>query len=455
MLKAEKFFFYLLVFFLSFQTRHIFYQWGQYFNEWNAGYLYATDILILALIFFWLVRGLDVKFKKTEAALVVFLILSGLSLISAKNFWLGAYGWVKLAEFSLLFLYVKYNFAAFYSLGKFFAVFAASAILQSVIAIGQFIKQGSLGLKFLTESPLAPNIAAMAKIDLGGQKIIRAYGLTPHPNILAAILMLAIFGLAFLLVNNYKNMRRYQKIAGSAGLVALSAALFFTFSRAVAAIGFAFFLLWLAKLWRQKEYKKPAVIIFLLFAVCYSLLAIFYWSYFSARYNPENLSGSQALDLRVFYNEVAIKLIKQSPFLGVGQGNFTVAFNDYQVIGKYYAQFQTWMFQPAHNVYLLIAAEVGILGLIYFLLFLLAIWQQTKKSSPPQPADCLFYLFCFIIISALFDHFFWTLQQGQIIFWLFLGILMSMSLSPRSLTDKASPSGGEDCAFNSHQGHLY
>ena len=95
----------------------------------------------------------------------------------------------------------------------------------------------------------------------------------------------------------------------------------------------------------------------------------------------------------------------------------------------------SWIHQPVHNIYLLIASETGLIGLILFLVF---IFQLFRKIIG-QEYFLLLIVFSFLFIG-LFDHFFWTLQQGQLMFWLTLGIMGAGC--PHSLTDKAYPSGG-------------
>lgn len=445
--KVEKPFFYLLIFFLPLQVRYIFYQWGAQFNEWQAVYLYASDILLLIILFLWLLRklrgeNLGIKIGRAEIALGLFLIVAGISGLVAGSRWLSVYSFAKFLEFALLFLYIKYNFSKLFSLERFFQVFILSALLQSLVAVAQFIKQKSLGLKFLAESPLSPEIPGVAKIMVAGEKIIRVYGTVPHPNILAVILVLAIFGLAYLFIVRYHSLSQYKKIAYGTIFFLLFLGLFLTFARVVTIIGFACLIFWLFRLWQKTEHKKPAQIIFALLVIVYCSLVIPFWSYFSARYDMSSAGESQSLNLRVFYNQVALKFIKQEPFLGVGPGNFVWSLNDYRIVGQYYAQLQPWMYQPAHNIYLLIAAEIGILGLIYFLWFLFSLWWRATKRVLSASQDCLIYIFYFIIITGLFDHFWWDLQQGQIMFWLFLGLLAGLNLSPYSSTDRAQPSGG-------------
>ena len=444
LLKIEKIVFCLLVFFAFFQGRVIWHIFGTQFNEWTSAYLYLTDILIAAVIFLWLLRiyknlrweNIKRGFRSTEIVLGVFLAVSALSIIVSNKFYLSFYSFVKIFEMALLFIYVSRNFKSLFSLERFWQIFIASASAQSVVAIIQSVNQKSLGLKYLFESPLSSSIAGVAKIDVAGQKIIRAYGLTPHPNILAAILILALFGLVYLFLKNYRSLKKWHKLIYIAALVLNSTALFFTFSRGVTLIGILALICWVMIIFfRQKNYRREIIIFFASLIVVFSLLSIIFWSWTFARYNPDIIGQSQALNLRTYYNNVALHLIRGSPIFGIGQGNFVWTSSSLGLL-------ENWMYQPVHNIYLLIGSETGILGLAFFLSFLFILWRRAKKAAITPPQNCLIYIFYFIITIGLFDHFWWDLQQGQILFWLFLGVLSSFHLSPHSLTDKARPSGG-------------
>ena len=53
--------------------------------------------------------------------------------------------------------------------------------------------------------------------------------------------------------------------------------------------------------------------------------------------------------------------------------------------------------------------------------------EALLRGSPDSSlamTSLLFIIFCFLFI-AFFDHFFWILQQGQLMFWLVLGMLAS------------------------------
>ncbi|MFH1671456.1 MAG: O-antigen ligase family protein [Candidatus Portnoybacteria bacterium] len=428
MILIEKLLFYSLIFFLPFQTRKILAQWpaspvggGDSFNEWTSVYLYLTDILILLIfaLWFWRLRKqgfsknlnwewLDNKIRGPEFWLVIFIIVSFISLSQAGNIQLGFYQWLKLLEFVLLFFYLRFNFNSLFSLKCLFQILVASGFIQSIIALSQFINQRSLGLTILRESPLGINIDGVAKIATNGFKMIRAYGGLPHPNLLAVFLFVCLFSLIYLWLNKKHSFRNY--IILSIVFFFFFFGLFLTFSRLIIFTFIVFSFIYLVL--NFKKHKKQILVLFLLFTVHCSLFTVLAWPEISSRFQIS--SGEQAVGLRSFYNQTSFSVIKEHPFLGIGSGNFV------WTVRQMFSLLPAWVFQPVHNIYLLIGSETGLIGLMAFLMFLFQLFR--KKESGYW---LLFIGYSFLFIG-LFDHFFWTLQQGQLIFWLVLGLLTTI-----------------------------
>ncbi len=434
----EKLFFYLLIFCLPFQTRKILYQWGGDFSEWSSVYLYLTDLLILSIFLFWFWRKRKDRFFKKGLAigrfqeimkspnfwLVIFLIISLISLVQAKNIQLGFYHWFKLLELAGLFFYLKYNFRQLFNFERVAQILMASGLVQSFIAFGQYTSQKSLGLRYLLESPLSPETAGVAKIVIEGIKMIRPYGSLPHPNLLAAFFILSIFCFYFLWLN-----KKHSFIKNCFLLTVFCLLLFalgLTFSRLIiftfllASLIYFIFLFWRVIQMPDKELFKRIVSVFLLFIVFCCLFTVLAWPEISSRWSIS--LTEQSVSLRTFYNQTAFSIIKEHPWLGIGLGNFVWEIREILHL------LSAWLHQPVHNIYLLIASETGLIGLVFFLIFILkALWPERGQSPSRRPMFnyCLvFVIFSFLFI-ALFDHFFWTLQQGQIMFWLVLGITAS------------------------------
>jgi len=436
----EKTIFYLLVFFLPFQTRKIIYQFTDSFNEWQAIFVFLTDFLIWALILSWAWRLRKKRFLKNlgwgwlrkkiiqplDLVIVLFLLIGFISLRQAVNISLGFFVWFKLLEFILFFFYLKNNFQ-FFDLTKVVSCWIGSGVFQSLIGIGQFIQQKSLGLRYLGESILRPDLAGVAKIDYLNQKIIRAYGTFPHPNVLAVFLMVALLFFYFLWLKNQFSWRK--KVLLLITYFLLLTGLFFTFSRGIILVFLVLVLLsWL--FFFKKAPQKIMGLILFSFLIGFVLI-YFYWPLFITRWHFSLVE--QSVKLRIFYQEMSFQLIKEFPFLGIGIGQFV------SETAQRFDLIKPWVHQPVHNLYLLIASELGLIGLFVFLWFILLVlvqffsfWKRRKEISLERLNFGLITgLLCLgFLMIGLFDHFFWTLHQGQLIFWFIFGLWVNLNRSP-------------------------
>ena len=85
--------------------------------------------------------------------------------------------------------------------------------------------------------------------------------------------------------------------------------------------------------------------------------------------------------------QVAIRMITDSPFLGIG-------LNNYLIVGPNYGMSESLIRfgRPVHNQYLMIAAETGVIGLTVFLMLLVFWWQLTRKAFVPCQSAQLCWL---------------------------------------------------------------
>lgn len=293
-------------------------------------------------------------------------------------------------------------------------------IFQSLIGISQFILDRSLGLKILGESIIGPNLPGVAKIVVSGMKHIRAYGTFPHPNILAGFLVIQIVLLISLLAKrSKKNTPIEDKVPHETILARIPTWFFFvalfintgcfflTFSRSaflsLFLVGLALLLIKLAYAGRR-IWLIMATIVFVL---------LFHGFFYASRHSDNFFFSTQSLKERNQYLNVSRKTIAEHPLTGVGLGQFvfqeTVSRPDW--VG--------WQYQPVHNIYLLITSELGIVGLMLFLFFLLTFLIKYCNINY-LPNLLTMKPYCIIISSFLlisfFDHYFWDIKLGMIIF---------------------------------------
>lgn len=455
MKKTIEYLFYLFVFLLPWQTRWIWHQGKLNEGLWEYGTysLYGTEIffgIILVLFLFWRVAvckrgngiaGFSLRQKthtkvcySTKREILKFvisslLVISFLSIFWAQNKGLAFYASIKLFEGTLLFWIVSTIKFRFTKLG---IVFVSSALIQAGLGIWQFLNQFSFANKWLGMALLSPAQGGISVVEGTAGRWLRAYGSLPHPNILAGWLVIGLFvllGLAFRFAVQKKsfwkalhpNFRLSIFIYWSC--VVIVTGLFFTFSREAwlaLAIGLLFF-------WIIVLIKKQAGIFYKLLATGLAtiiVLSIIFWPLLSTR-----LSGQDRLEVksqfeRATYLEQSFQLIKKHPILGMGIGNYTLA-----VHNEINPDLKSWDYQPVHNLYLLILAELGMVGLAIFVWLIIKVVRKLKITS--QAVWPLVYssVVFVVLIIGFFDHYLWTLHFGIMIFWLILGLAFKDSKS--------------------------
>jgi hypothetical protein len=415
--KVEKYLFYALLVCIPISIRHIFNYEAFGFIEWQAIYIYATDILFLILLGWALYKGVRPKVMRADYFLILFVLVSGFSIKNAIDIKTAWFHFIKLFEFILFYFYIKDYIIKRFELVDCFTALVFGGIFQSIISIIQFINQRSLGLKYLGESPLFQNQTGIAAFIVNGQKIIRAYGTTPHSNVLAAYLFLAIFSFYFITI--YYERSRLWFIAY---LIMLWAFLL-TFSRVIISLWLLGFIIrtllifypkFKKKYWLNEKIHRRLLTLFTVTIIIAATFISLYWPYVINR--SQITSNDEAIQLRILYNNESLR---SKNLLGLGIGNFV------PWLMKQDLHLSHGLYQPVHNIYLLVYSEVGIIGLVLFLIFLglnlYNFYQETKFKKLYHFS--FFLVIISILIMGLFDHFLWTIQTGQFIFWLTLGLM--------------------------------
>lgn len=410
---------YLFLVMLPVQARHIFgfEPWG--FVEWNARVIYATDILF-ALLLLMAARRLVREILKPDLidfCAMALAVAAALSIPGSIHRPVSLFHLVKLIEGLLLFWYVRH-----YALLRFPAIrsleaFLAGSILQAGIAIAQFMRQMDNGLWFLGESILSPHLKGIASFYISEkEKVIRAYGTTPHPNILATYLSVALFGFWYYFVRILKDPRVLS--ASLAGYAVLLTGFLMTFSRTVIfGWGLAALVLWVIVFFRSPSDRRRLAAIALATALIAGLFAGVYWQEIVARFTIS--ADDEALTLRLYYGQQAFRVGSGGlNWNGIGIGNFVNWFIEaVPTLPRY-------LYQPVHNVYLLAYSETGILGSSAFVVLLAVVcWRFVARRH----RDLFSWLavgasLAILLFIGAFDHFPWTLQQGRLLWWLILGV---------------------------------
>ncbi len=438
--KIQTVFLYSLIFILQFNARYIFnfpeIKNLQSFHEQTTLSLFAFDLLflLLAVVFIRyhskrIVWGVFLK-ESLNSPLFYFVIYILLFIFWQKgNF----YFTLRLLEAVILFIVAKtlfkqYTVAVY---GK-FIIFSAG-VMQSVLAIIQVLTQKSIGLTFLGESIMSPSIYNVAKFEFAGEKYIRAYGTFPHPNLLAIFLLFALasgLGVLLLKEKTLASLKYRYRLIFYGELFLIISGIISTYSRIAIILMFVILGMFI---FQQRQKINQAYLLFcqhfkIPFFLQTTLAILIVFGSIFTTYNilaPRlcvECINDNSLKLHQTYNSLAKNIIAKYPIFGVGPGNFVSIFKKNNVY-----HLNEWDIQPVHNFYLLAGSEIGLLGLLLLLLtvtfyFFRRTTIQTIISSPVK----LFFLLC--LLAGLFDHYFWTLPQGQLIFWLSLALATAPQL---------------------------
>ena len=431
-----------------------------HFNEYTSIYLYVSDIFLIITIALWIILHNNINYlsssfnyifiRKNFAYIIPFLFIlwSFISIFWADNQLLASFRSIKLFEFYFLFLYVSKRIVPRGTLLRdSLLIMILIGLINAIIGVFQFVLQNSLGLRILRESIISTDISGVAKVIIDGEVYIRSYGLFPHPNIFGGFLVLTII-ISWNLIRKRQYLPFHEKVNIRYWLILAIilqfSALILTFSKSAffgLIIGVVFlhtivlpnksncstwnnFLAGIAGLLKNNIHKS---VITLLFIIGLS-------SMFFSRVDNRAFF-IQSLHERSVYIEISQNIVQKSPILGIGSGNFVWDMQNFIEEPLLY-----WQFQPVHNVFLLILSELGVVGLLLFLWFFSKLFQNKRKvishetishesnaeykpTSFHSEFDCFGSILIAFLFIMFFDHYFWDIQQGQILFWMTLGII--------------------------------
>lgn len=409
--------FYFFIFFIPFQTRIIYHPdqayIGWYFNYHLAFFLYFTDIILLSCLVSWMFdkQRENIRGKRIFWLILAFFGLILLSLFHVKRIDIGWYQTFKWGELLFLLLYISETFTekAHYILSA--GILFASAMFQAIVGLIQFHVQHSLKLSLLGEYIAPIGTPGLATIETPIGKIVRAYGTFPHPNILAAFLVFGLILGLFLVSRGTKWIRAIV----IPGLFIIGLGLFVTFSRLSWLVA-AFAIICFTIYYIMKQKRGLAVAILVPIIVSCVTVLIFAPDTLKARVTDNN---SASVTDRYFFNRLGLDLMKRFPVLGLGVGNYVEGLRDLNDL-------EAWQYQPAHNIFIFIGAELGIAGLGLFIMILFEVFSRLKNV----PRETLTFTFALLgsifLLMGQFDHYFVTIQQGRLMFFIALGMIAAL-----------------------------
>ncbi|NDJ87302.1 MAG: O-antigen ligase family protein [Chloroflexi bacterium] len=295
-------------------------------------------------------------------------------------------------------------------------------IVQGAVGMLQVALQHELGLAWLDgeifklglhlyEFSLDPEESGIIVVQSEGIRYLRAYGITPHPNMLAGSLVMGLLASLWLWLEH----RRTAAWVTMFGLWAL----FLTFSRAAVGglvVGGASTIVG----HYLSGYRRG----FTAFAITVLLASLAFYVTFrplvAVRVGQGNEGGASieqiSIEERHIYLEQAGQIIRQHPWQGIGIGTFHWA--SYNMLRQAYPHYEV-NGQSVHRIYYLALAEVGLVGgvLVSGTLGIAAwlVWRRRWVLAPETVAlggGVVAWL-----AIGWFEFYMWSLLPYQVLFW--------------------------------------
>lgn len=287
-------------------------------------------------------------------------------------------------------------------------------VSQALLGGYQVLRGTSVGIQLLGEPVLRLQMPGVAKVDLpSGEKLLRAYGTLPHPNVLGGLLVATIVATGVL-----------QGILASGRKVLLPvligvqiAGLFLTFSRSALASLLTLVLFYF--ILRYKKVKSQVLLLlFVLVPVLLSSVPSVRSAFLSRVVPPET---DQFLSERIRALGEAWLIFREHPVVGVGPGQLIPALTKRVPVGT---RFEPWQYEYPHVVPMVIATELGVIGFALVVL----IWLSLAWSARFHPG-VFWGISLSLVFPLLFDHYLWTIQPGRILLWGAFGVLQGLILA--------------------------
>ena len=390
---------------------------------WIATFFSSFNAIVPSLSYYGL-------FKLTEGIILVWIILT------------------------MTFKYLYLNFALI-----------AAATVQTALALSQwFLQKNVIQTKWLGLGELSANMKAAAVIEylkytensaVVGEfwhRWLRSYGAFPHPNILGGFLLIVVLiALGVYLHKSYGWTKLFSSLLASF----IFTGLLLTFSRSAwLAFSLSFILmvilifLYKTKTKVEAEKKSDNVFailkyVFIIFGIVIAFVAVYPDHFYTRTHMGTRLEEMSYKD-RTWQYKTAINIIPKNVFFGGGMYNYAlylphniIDFDLQQPGGMVNVQYSALVenhndkreaiaYQPVHNLFLLVWAEIGVFACLALLGLLAWIFGALLYSYRFLSKDMILlgYSLAFLALglTAMFDHYWWTNWSSMALFWLIIAL---------------------------------
>ncbi len=397
--RLEKGTLWVTLFLLWWQWRHVIFEAsiGSEFFEYGSVALYAIEVLMLLML------GLAMRRRGWREVLGVVhpavwgLVVFGVVWSRGEGVALGLMG-----HWMIGLVWASWVAHSVTKWSDVWVPAVSGAFAQALVGIGQYLINQSWGLRWFGESVLDAQKSGIPVVVSDEVRQLRAHGMMPHANIFGGVMSLVWAGLS-----------RWGLSGGLPTIVAivgLAVAVAVSFGRASWLVFVVVGLTGLVvAVWRHRPRLALGIAAGLL---AFGIVLASQWSFVLPRVTAVGELEERSIGERIESVGVWQSVWGQDWLWGVGAGGYVRAVVEQNPGGS------VWEYQPVHNGWLVVLAELGVVGVM--ILLSLVIWMAW---------DCrrgwsrVWWWLAALAALALVDHWPMTLHQGRAA-WFFALIAM-------------------------------
>jgi O-antigen ligase len=355
----------------------------------------ATDVLILVLMVTWLIKtvlnknALPLRFKFFFRAAIFIAIVA----ISTRDTAVPFQARVGLFAFSkgfLLFLFFQSYLKTRRQLILVLIALTIGGCVQGLVGIAQQVAHSHFGFA--------------SSDSMTRYSEFRVVGMLASPARFAQYLNFIIFiPLGLVLVARKREVRIF---AGFAFFIMLGGILF-AFARTTWLASFAggIVVIWLLRERIMKGNIKVVLFFFWLTLLGSLIFGFIFFGPISERISELAERGDNMETSRINRGIISMNMIKDNPYFGVGINNATDNYLKYDYDELLYPPYANLSY--VHNNYLLVASEIGVVGLVFYLILILSLMKSALELSRAPDnmvaltGTVIFASFCSFLLAGM------------------------------------------------------
>ena len=337
----------------------------------NSIALGATDIILFILLGYWVFEAATVKrtgmvhfFPEITVPTIMIILAGIISMLQATDLMKSIFDIIQHVKVLIFFIFLANHLRSREDIQFVVKIFFVGILIQMVFISLQYFKGTNIGLLGLGEPQ------TVLDFEMEASDVPRPGGTIGHCNHISRYVGLLLpVAIVLAYIKTTAKMKLLAIVTSLAGIQILILSL----SRSAWA-GLAVSIVAIAPLMISRRLLSPRLLRNILISIVLFVAVVFcFRGIIVGRLTSYDFGSGRT---RLTTAKVALKIIQDHPFIGVGINNYG------EVLEQYWDAEDSFTRKAAvHNTFLLYAAEIGVIGLIAYLLLLFGLFDQIRRAT--------------------------------------------------------------------------